>query len=219
MDGKARSSGKGASRRVLFAALACTAVLGGMIAAAVPAGATGFALSGKVVCSNGDHVITWTITNQTSNTVKITAFTAKDPDSYDVTGYTSPLAAGATTHGTTVIPGNLTGGVVLYVNETWDGGQSSDQSSLDLGDPCPAATSTTTTSTTFATTTTAAPTTTTVAAAGSTVATTAPAASTTVAPAALPKTGSGSGGAIIGVVTLALGGIALLVGGRRRRTA
>ncbi len=228
MDAGAGISRRYSSLRLAGATLVAVAVaFVALIAGALPASAAQLSLSGTVTCSDGSHVITWTIVNDSSNTVTITSiFTAKDPLSYDVTGYTSPLAPGTTTHGTTVIPGSSTGVVDLYVNETWDESQGSDRASLDLGDPCGTAT-TTTTSTVVTTTTTVAPTTTTlakttttVAAAGSTVpATVAPA--TTVAPTAqLPRTGgSGTPGAIAGTATLALGGLALVLGNRKFRNA
>jgi len=219
MDTKGRVSPRRLTLRLAFATFAIVGLVAlNILARALPASAASLALSGTVVCNDGNHVITWTITNtEPSITITITsAITAKDPLSYDVTGYAPILAPGATTQGTTIIPGSSTGGVVLYVYETWTDGSRSEQTSLDLGDPCPAATTTTTakttTSTALAPTTTAAVGTT-VAAAGSTVAPT-----TTVA-AALPRTGSSSkplAGLALGALTIGLATIGLTRRTRQR---
>jgi len=224
MTVEARTSRKRSISRLALATFATVGVV--FVAAfadALPASAAALALSGGVACHNGDHLITWTIANDSSQTVTITsALTAKDPDSFAVSGYDPTLAPGATTHGTTVIPGSETGTVVLYVYETWAEGSGSDHTQLDLGDPCPAVTTTTTaasstTTTTIAATTTVPTTTTTLAVAGSTVAAAAPGSSSTLAPLAqLPRTGSGTAGPVAGAVTLVVGGLALVLSGRKR---
>ena len=219
MGARTRTARRSATPRRTLGALALFGIVGiGVLAGALPAAADDLALSGVTECRNGEHVITWTIANtQSTQAMTITsAMTAKDPASYDVTGYAKTLAVGATTHGTTVIPGNVTGGVTLYVGETWaNGNQSTDQTSLNLGEACE---ETTTTTTVMSTTTLASTSTTTVAVAGSTEATTAAASSTTVAATAqLPRTGTNNfGGAIAGSVMLLLGALALTLSGRKR---
>jgi LPXTG-motif cell wall-anchored protein len=226
MDARARKPSRRSARRLASRWLATIGVAAvAMFVTALPASASLLALSGSAMCTNGNHVITWTITNaDSSRTVTITsAQTSADPLTYDVTGYNAVLAPGATTHGTSVLPGSATGGVALYVYESWTDGSGSDHIALDLGDPCP---TTTTTTTAEATTTTTVPrtttstsvastTSTTVAAAGSTVATTASTSVTTVAAAQLPRTGSSGTGLMAGMVTVAVGGLALALGRKR----
>jgi hypothetical protein len=223
MDSQARTSRTRETWRLTFAMFAIVGVaLVSMIAGALPASASELALSGVVACHEGDHVITWTITNtDSSNTVTITsALTAKDPLSYDVTGYSPTLAPGATTHGTTTIPGSATGVVVLYVYETWADFSGSDRTALDLGDACSVSTTTTTATTVVSTTTSVPTSTTTIVAAGSTVAATTTvvpttrlvATTTTAAAAALPRTGGNSAplaGIALGALTLGLAAVGL----------
>ena len=128
---------------------------------AAPAYAHHPVLSGFTTCSDGVHVVHWSIGNSEANaTMNIQTATATiGAQSYAVTGYSTPVGDSGTTSATTLVPGGTTGTITLTVNAVWSDNFTDTQStSVDLISNC----STTTTaapSTTQAPTTTAAPTT------------------------------------------------------------
>jgi LPXTG-motif cell wall-anchored protein len=150
-------------RRVALLVGVIAAVIVGM---ALPAWAHHPILSGETECTNGDHVVSWTIeNNQTDQAMTIdSAIAAMVPGGaeYPVTGYTSPVGNSGSTNATTIVPGNVTGTIELTVDASWpDGVTSTKDVSVELVDTC-TSTSTTTTTAATTTTTTAATTTTTV---------------------------------------------------------
>lgn len=139
--------------RVIFAAVigAITATV--MLAS--PAWAHHPVLSGETSCPNDDHLVTWTIGNsQADSPMTILQATAVlDGTNYGVTGYASPVAASASTTGTTTIPGDLTGTVRLSVRADWPDSFSTTRTfDVELDDPCPVTTTTTTEPSTTTTT-------------------------------------------------------------------
>jgi LPXTG-motif cell wall-anchored protein len=81
-------------------------------------------LSGETVCTNGDHEITWTITNSESNKVMtITGATATmGAQTYAVTDYSATVGFSGNTLATTIVPGPTTGVVTLTVDAWWQDG-------------------------------------------------------------------------------------------------
>lgn len=151
----------------LIAVLSLTAVA--LFVASAPAWAHHPVLSGETACPGPDHVVTWTIGNSEPvlPMTIVSATAVLSGTTYAVTGYTSPVPAGASTQGTTTIPGNLTGTVTLTVRGDWSDSVSVVRSvSVDLFTPCEGTTTTTgetTTTTSEDTTTTSGETTTTTA--------------------------------------------------------
>ncbi len=153
---------------------------------ALPAWAHFPVLSGETNCPNGDHVVSWTIANSETDPARPMTIVSADAtlggQHFAVTGYVSPVAASDTTPATTVIPGSVTGTVVLTINASWpDGVTATRTTSVALEPNCVGTTTTTiapTTTTVEATTTTVEPTTTTVE--PSTTTTEAPTTTTTV---------------------------------------
>jgi LPXTG-motif cell wall-anchored protein len=151
--------------------VAAAVVAAGVLTTAAPAYAHHSVLSGTTECSDGEHVVTWTIQAMSVVDLPMTIASASathDGSTYAVTGYTSPVPDEQTTTATTVLPAGSTGNVTLHVYSTWpDDVDYTDETSVELEDDCmPASTTTTeaaTTTTTEAptTTTTEAPTTTT----------------------------------------------------------
>jgi LPXTG-motif cell wall-anchored protein len=150
-------------RRVALLVGIIAAVVVGM---ALPAWAHHPILSGETECTNGDHVVSWTIeNNQTDQAMTIDSATAAmviGGAEYPVTGYTSPVGNSGTTHATTIVPGNVTGTIELTVDASWpDGITSIKDVSVELVDTCTSTSTTTTTASTTTTTTTVPETTTT----------------------------------------------------------
>jgi hypothetical protein len=142
--------------------------------------------SGKTVCTNGEHVITWTIGNsENDKTMTIDSATAAmNGQSYAVTGYSSTVGPSGTTSATTKVPGPQTGTITLTVKASWTNGVKAEkEASVALESQCLQPTTTTTaaptTTTTKATTTTTHATTTTTAAPTTTTTTTMPPTTTT----------------------------------------
>jgi len=162
------------------------ALVTGVVAAVIlgltlPASAHSASLSGSTQCFNGDHLVTWHITNSSQTTtllMTVTSIEAKiGSTTYAVTGYTSPLAKGASTDGTSTVPGGVTGTITATMHTAWpDGITDTDVESVTLEDNC---VSTTTTSTSTSTSTTTTTTTTTV---PETTTTTVPETTTTTVP-------------------------------------
>jgi LPXTG-motif cell wall-anchored protein len=157
------------------------ALLAGVIAAvalvslALPASAHSTTITGDTVCFNGDHLVTWHIKNSSVSTNLLMTIVSVDAHigstSYSVTGYSSPVAKGATTDGTSTVPGGVTGTITATVHVSWpDGITDDDTASVTLVDNCVGTTTTTTLPET--TTTTTVPETTTTVAGTTTIATT-----------------------------------------------
>jgi LPXTG-motif cell wall-anchored protein len=157
----------------IVAAVVAAAVL----STAAPAYAHHSVLSGSTACSDGEHVVTWSIQAVSRVQLPMTidsAFATNNGTTYAATGYASPINDGDTTYATTVLPAGSTGTVTLQVHSTWpDGVQYTNSTSVELQHDCLPSTTTTTEATT---TTTAPPTTTTTEA---TTTTTAPPTTTT----------------------------------------
>jgi hypothetical protein len=119
------------------------------VAAVMPASAHTPLLSGHTVCSNGQHVITWSIGNDFHLPMTITSARAtKGTASYAVTGYQvglGPSGTGSdTTSARTVVPAAATGSVTLTVHARWtDGFTTSRSTSVALLGPCMGSTTTT----------------------------------------------------------------------------
>ena len=112
-----RGSSKGRRQSVVVAAaLAVVTVF--IVFTALPAWAHHPVLSGRSVCSDGEHVITWTIGNsEPVRSMHIdTAVATIGADTFAVTGYAPDLAGAASTTATTTIPGGTTGTVTLTVH-------------------------------------------------------------------------------------------------------
>jgi hypothetical protein len=189
-----------------------------VVATALPAAAHDQVLSGQVACSNGNHVITWSIGNRNTplpSTIVTATATLNGGQVFDVVGAVgSSVPAGGNISATTTVPGGLTGDVVLDVLSRWSDGHQVEQPtfSISLGGVCSEG-GTTTTSTTEApttttveatTSTTVESTTTTEATTSTTVetATTVPSSTTTPS---TPITGEGSTATTTTVVTGSLG--------------
>ena len=121
------------------------------VAGALPASAHTSLLSGRTVCGNGKHVITWSIGNDYHLPMTITSATAtKGAATYAVTGYSATVGRHGTpsdtTSATTVVPGNVTGNVTLTMHVRWtDGFTRTGSTSISLIGPCGSNGSTTTT--------------------------------------------------------------------------
>lgn len=203
------------------------AMVTGIVAAvvmgfALPAWAHLTIASGTTICSNDDHVVTWTIGNRATDLpMTVASATATiGGQSYPVTGYTSPIPSHSDTTATSTVPGDVTGTITLTVHGTWpDGHKGTARTSVDLIENCVPQSTTTVTvegTTTIFTTTSAggSATTTPITGLGSTVPTVA---GQTVAPGstALPRTGSSSGYAVFFGLSCIAGGALLAI--RRRR--
>jgi LPXTG-motif cell wall-anchored protein len=151
------------------------ALIAGVIAAvllglSLPASAHNGSISGSTVCYNGDHLVTWHITNSSQTTTLLMTIVSVDATiggtPYSVTGYTSPLAKGASTDGTSTVPGGVSGVITATLHVSWpDGITDTDTANVTLQDNCVGTTTTTTvpqtTTTTVPETTTTVPETTT----------------------------------------------------------
>jgi hypothetical protein len=122
---------------------------------AIPAGAHTAPVTGTASCSDGSHLVTWSITNGLPHkAMAVTATSAASGVTYDVSVVTNPVPGGATTKATTVVPGGVTGDVVITVVATWpDEFTRTVTATVGLPDQC-ATTSTTVPPTTAPTTTT-----------------------------------------------------------------
>jgi LPXTG-motif cell wall-anchored protein len=129
--------------------LTCLAIVALSLAIALPAGAHTAGVSGTASCSNGSHVVTWSITNDLAQRpMNVTATAEAGGVAYDVSGVTNPIAGGATASATTVVPGDVTADVVITVIATWtDGFTRTESATVALPTKC--AVTTTTTSTTM----------------------------------------------------------------------
>ncbi len=138
-----------------------------VVATALPAAAHDEILTGHATCSDGDHLINWTIANTNTNFsmhVQSATATLNGGQQFPVVG-PSDIAGHVTAAATTTIPGGLTGNVVFDVFVRWTDGITNEVGiNVSLSTGCSGSTTTTTgatTSTTEApTSTTEAPTTT-----------------------------------------------------------
>jgi LPXTG-motif cell wall-anchored protein len=122
---------------------------------ALPAGAHTAGVTGTAVCSDGSHLVTWSITNDLANRpMNITATAEAASVAYDVTGVTNPVAGGATATATTTVPGDVTGDVTITVIATWtDGFTRTETATVGLPTTCATTTTTAAPTTTAPTTT------------------------------------------------------------------
>jgi hypothetical protein len=210
-------------------AVFASVVLGVLAITAVPASAHTLAIVGTTTCSDGAHVVTFTLSNDFSTTMTVTNATAS------INGTTYPIVADGTTVSPTssitasvTIPGPVTGTVDATAHGTWpDGVNHTVTTTVPLVMDC---SETTTTTSTTTTSTTEAPTTstsgvsntiagvTTTTQSGGVSPTEAGATTTSAASgaAALPFTGSSSGPwAVAGLVALVLGAV-LVLGAKRQ---
>jgi LPXTG-motif cell wall-anchored protein len=99
--------------------LSCLAIVAASLAIAVPAGAHPAAVTGIASCSDGSHLVTWTITNGLPRKAMAVSATATlSGVAYDVSVVTNPVPGGASTKATTVVPGDVTGAIVITVVAT-----------------------------------------------------------------------------------------------------
>jgi LPXTG-motif cell wall-anchored protein len=199
--------------------LAGLAIIAASLAIAIPAGAHNASVTGVASCSDGSHLVTWTITNDLANkTMSVTATSIADGVAYDVSVVTNPVPGGGSTQATTLVPGGITGPITITVVGVWpDEFTRTVTATVGLPDQC-------TPSETTAPPTTAPPTTATtpVTAGGVLISTTttevAAVSKVTCGSSTLPCTGSSDTGAAVvvglGLVTVGAGLIAL-----RRRPA
>ncbi|MDQ1533646.1 MAG: hypothetical protein QOF28_1407 [Actinomycetota bacterium] len=98
----------------------CLAIVGAFLAFAVPAGAHPAAVTGVASCSDGSHLVTWTITNGLQHKpMAVTATSTAEGVTYHVSVVTNPVPGGASTKATTVVPGGVTGAITITVVATW----------------------------------------------------------------------------------------------------
>ena len=147
---------------VLRAGLVIGVAVTTLVALAAPAWSCSAIISGSTTCSDGAHVVTWTIGNSESDKVMTInyALAATPTDVYAVTGFSATVGYSGSTSATTVVPYTQTGQLNIDVSASWSNGSNAvDFASVNLGDTCPGppATTSTTTTTQPSTTTTAAP--------------------------------------------------------------
>ena len=100
--------------------LTCLAIVAASLAIALPAGAHNAAVTAVASCSEGSHLVTWTITNDVARKAMNVAATATASGTdYDVSVVTNPVPGGASTKATTVVPGDYTGAITITVVATW----------------------------------------------------------------------------------------------------
>jgi hypothetical protein len=100
--------------------LSCLAIVAASLAIAAPAGAHTAAVTGVASCSDGSHLVTWSITNGLpKKSMAITATSEVAGAAYAVDIATNPVPGGATGTATTVVPGGVTGDIVITVVATW----------------------------------------------------------------------------------------------------
>lgn len=100
--------------------LTCFAIVAVSLAIALPAGAHNATVTGVASCSDGSHLVTWTITNDLARkAMNVTATATASGTAYDVSVVTNPIPGGASTNATTVVPGGYTGTITITVVATW----------------------------------------------------------------------------------------------------
>jgi LPXTG-motif cell wall-anchored protein len=124
--------------------LACLAVVAASLAVAAPAGAHHAMVTGVASCSDGSHLVTWTITNDiVKKPMTVTATSNAEGVAYDVSVVTNPVPGDGSTQATTVVPGGVTGSITITVVSTWpDGFTRTVTATAGLPDKCTAETTT-----------------------------------------------------------------------------
>jgi LPXTG-motif cell wall-anchored protein len=130
-------------------------IAAGVFALAAPASAHNSAVSGSTSCSDGSHVVNWTIGNDDPLSMNIdSASAAIGAQSYAVTGYANPVSQAGTT-ASTIVPGGTNGTIVLTVHVTWtDHYSMTATAQVALQSNCSTTTTQATTTTTYPVTTT-----------------------------------------------------------------
>jgi hypothetical protein len=152
-------------RRAVVGAAGVAIIAMFVVGTALPAWAHHPVLSGTTACSDGEHVISWTIGNSESGWVMHidTATAVLGGQSFAVTGYTPNVAKLGSTSATSTLPGGSTGTVTITVKATWTDGTTATRSgTVTLSSNCSGPTTTTTTGGGTTTTTTGGGTTTTI---------------------------------------------------------
>src|SRR4051812_44857264 len=97
-------------RRVALVTGVVAAVVLGL---ALPASAHSTSIKGSTYCSNGEHIVNWTLSNSSESSNLLMTIVSVDAfvggTQYPVLGYSSPLAKGASTTGTSIVPYGVTG--------------------------------------------------------------------------------------------------------------
>ncbi len=141
--------GRGTSRnrrRAVVGAAGIAIIAMFVVGTALPAWAHHPVLSGTTACSDGDHVISWTIGNSESGWVMHidTATAVLGSQSFAVTGYSPNVAKLGSTSATSTLPGGSTGTVTLTVKATWTDGTTATRSgTVTLSSQCSGSTTTT----------------------------------------------------------------------------
>jgi LPXTG-motif cell wall-anchored protein len=132
-------------------ALAMGIIAAVIMGLALPASAHSATITAQTECVDGAQVITWTIRNSSSGTylpmtiVSTTVGIDGDDTPYSMVGYTTPVAQGASTTGTTTVPGGVSGTISATVHVSWsDGVTDSDYEAVELTGNCVETTTTTT---------------------------------------------------------------------------
>ena len=120
-----------------------------VLATAIPAWAHEVLLSAYTPCSDGAHVITWSMGNsETNQSMQIdSAVATMGAETFAVTGYATTVAASSWTTGNSTIPAGELGTVTLTVHAIWSDFQGSRSTSIDLVAQCGNNTTTSTAST------------------------------------------------------------------------
>ncbi|HEX4493003.1 MAG TPA: hypothetical protein VH914_17490 [Acidimicrobiia bacterium] len=121
------------------------AIVAVSLAIAIPAGAHTFAVTGSASCSDGSHLVTWSITNDLPRKdMNVSATAEAAGTAYDVSVVTNPVPGGGTTSATTVVPGAVTGDITITVVATWpDEFTRTETATVGLPTACSTTTSTT----------------------------------------------------------------------------
>jgi LPXTG-motif cell wall-anchored protein len=114
------------------------AIVAASFAIAVPAGAHPATVTGVASCSDGAHLVTWTITNGLAKKpMTVTATSIAEGVVYNVSVVTNPVPGGGSTEATTVVPGGVTGAITITVVGTWpDGFSRTVTATVGLPDKC-----------------------------------------------------------------------------------
>jgi hypothetical protein len=142
------ASNRGARRQTTIAAAGVAIIAMFVVGTALPAWAHHPVLAGDTTCSNGVHLITWTIGNSESDhSMHIdTAVATLGADTFAVSGYAPNVGGSGSTSALTTVPGGLTGTVTITVHATWDDNVTATRSAtVTLSSACTGPTTTTTT--------------------------------------------------------------------------
>ena len=116
----------------------CLAIVTATLAFAGPAGAHHPAVTGVATCSDGSHLVTWTITNSLARKpMTVSATAMAEGVAYDVSVVTNPVPAGESTDATTVVPGAVIGSITITVVATYpDDFTKTISATVDLPESC-----------------------------------------------------------------------------------